>query len=184
MPDTAPSAASLVTSAETGAGFWQMGILWSPLVSGESTRGTYSLMEQLMPAKAGPPPHVHDQGEEVFYILDGEMALQLGDQVVVGTRGQLVRIPAGTPHAFAVTSETARVLNFYVPAALDLQVAMLGTPATSPDLPPPGAQREPTAEQERAFTQRLHDLATQSMSSQQDLLGPYRDQDPTGPNMP
>jgi uncharacterized cupin superfamily protein len=30
-------------------------------------------MEQLMPAKAGPPPHVHDQGEEVFYILDGEM---------------------------------------------------------------------------------------------------------------
>jgi len=37
---------------------------------------------------------VHDQGEEVFYILDGEMALQLGDQVVIGTSGQLVRIPA------------------------------------------------------------------------------------------
>ena len=68
-----------------------------------------------MPAKAGPPPHVHDQGEEVFYILDGEMALQLGNQVVTGTSGQLVRIPAGTPHAFAVRTETARVLNFYVP---------------------------------------------------------------------
>ena len=43
-----------------------------------------------MLAKAGPPSHVHDQGEEVFYILDGEMALQLGDQVVIGTSGQLV----------------------------------------------------------------------------------------------
>src|ERR1700734_4312456 len=166
MPDeTAINAAARVASGETAGGFWQMGILWSPLTSGESTRGAYSLMEQLMPAKAGPPPHVHDQGEEVFYILDGEMALQLGEQVVIGTSGQLVRIPAGTPHAFAVRTATARVLNFYVPAALDLQVAMLGTPATGPVLPPPGAQRRPTAEQEQAFTERLHDLATQAMSA-------------------
>ena len=185
MPDeTAFDAASLVTSAETAAGFWQMGILWTPLIPGESTRGTYSLMEQLMPAKAGPPPHVHDQGEEVFYILDGELALQLGDQVVVGTKGQLVRIPAGTPHAFAVTTATARVLNFYVPAALDLQVAMLGTPATGPILPPPGAQGRPTEEQERAFAERLHDLATQRMSTQHDLLGEYRDHGAAHPNMP
>ncbi len=185
MPDETPfDAASLVASAETAAGFWQMGILWTPLISGESTRGTYSLMEQLMPAKAGPPPHVHDQGEEIFYILDGEMALQLGDRVVIGTSGQLVRIPAGIPHAFAVKTETARVLNFYVPAALDLQVAMLGTPATSPTLPPPGAQRLPSAERERAFAQRLHDLATQSMSDQRDLLREYRDHDAAQPNMP
>jgi hypothetical protein len=52
---------------------------------------------------------------------------------------------------------------------------MLGTPATSPALPPPGAQRPPTKEQEHAFAQRLHDLATQSMSAQPDLLGEYRD---------
>ena len=185
MPDeTAFDAASLVTSAATAAGFWQMGILWTPLIPGESTRGTYSLMEQLMPAKAGPPPHVHDHGEEVFYILDGEMALQLGDQVVVGTKGQLVRIPAGPPHAFAVTTATARVLNFYVPAALDLQVAMLGTPATGPILPPPGAQGRPTEEQEHAFAERLHDLATQRMSTQHDLLGEYRDHGAAHPNMP
>jgi quercetin dioxygenase-like cupin family protein len=178
------SGPSLTTSAETAPGFWQMGILWTPLITGESTGGTYSLMEQLMPAKAGPPPHVHDQGEEVFYILDGELALQLGDQVINGTRGQLVRIPAGTPHAFAVTTDTARVLNFYVPAALDLQVAMLGTPATSPVLPPAGAQRPPTAAQEQAFAQRLHDLATQSMSAQPDLLGQYRDHGASHPDMP
>ena len=184
MPDeTAFDAASLVTSAETAAGFWQMGILWTPLIPGESTRGAYSLMEQLMPAMAGPPPHVHDQGEEVFYILDGEMALQLGDQVVIGTSGQLVRIPAGTPHAFAVRTQTARVLNFYVPAALDLQVAMLGTPATRAILPPPGAQRPPTKEQEQAFAQRVHDLATQKMSAQRDLLGQYRDHTAAHPNM-
>ena len=48
----------LVASVETVQGYWQMGILWSPLVSGEQTKGQYSIMEQLMPAAAGPPPHV------------------------------------------------------------------------------------------------------------------------------
>ncbi len=164
----------LVTSAAEAQGYWQMGILWTPLVSSEQTKGQYSLMEQLMPAFAGPPPHVHDQGDEVFYILDGEMTMQLGEQVVVGGQGQLVRIPAGTAHAFVVTSDSARVLNFYVPAGLDLQVAMLGTPATSPTLPPEGAQRPPSHEQQQAFDNRLHDLATQTMAPVQDLLAQYR----------
>src|SRR5581483_1282291 len=84
----------LVTSVATVPGYWQLGILWSPLVSTEQARGAYSLMEQLMPAQAGPPPHVHDPGEELFYILAGELPLQLGDQVVAGRAGQLVRIPA------------------------------------------------------------------------------------------
>jgi quercetin dioxygenase-like cupin family protein len=164
----------LVTSVETAQGYWQMGILWTPLVTTEQTRGEYSLMEQLMPVSAGPPPHMHDHGDEVFYILDGEMAMQLGDETITGTTGQLVRIPAGTAHAFVVTSETARVLNFYVPAGLDMQVAMLGTPASAPTLPPEGVERSPTDEQQRAFSNRLHDLATQRMAPVADLLAHYR----------
>lgn len=86
-----------------------------------------------------------------------------------------MRIPAGTPHGFAVKSATARVLNFYVPADLDRQVAMLGTPATGNVLPPPGAEHPPSKEQEQAFATRLHDLATQAISGQPDLLTDYRD---------
>ena len=91
-----------------------------------------------------------------------------------------MRIPAGTTHAFVVTSATARVLNFYVPAGLDLQVAMLGTPATGPILPPEGAERPPTPEQDQAFAHRLHDLATQTMASDEDRLAPYRSGHPEG----
>ena len=178
MADPSPDVSSLVASVATVLGYWQLDILWSPLVSTEQTGGTYSLMEQLMPAQAGPPPHVHDQGDELFYILDGELALQLGDQVVNGQPGQLIRIPAGTPHCFAVRSETARVLNFYVPGMLDTQIAALGTPATSPRLPTRADQHPATPAQHEAFSQRLHDLATQSRSDQPDLLGRYRSNDP------
>ena len=178
MTESARDLSSLVTSAATGAGYWQLDILWSPLVSTEQTRGAYSLMEQLMPAKAGPPPHVHDHGEEVFYILDGELALQLDDRVVAGKPGQLVRIPAGTPHCFAVRSATARVLNFYVPGMLDTQVTMLGTPATSRRLPDRADQHAATPAQREAFAQLLHDLATQAPAEQEDLLAAYRSDDP------
>jgi hypothetical protein len=51
-------------------------------------------------------------------------------------------------------------------------------------LPPPGAQRRPTAEQEHAFPERLHDLATQTMSTQRGLLGEYRGHHAAHPNMP
>jgi quercetin dioxygenase-like cupin family protein len=169
---------SLVASAATAPGYWQLDILWSPLVTSEQTRGAYSLMEQLMPAKAGPPPHVHEYGDELFYILDGELALQLDDQVVEGTAGQLVRIPAGTAHCFAVRSQTARVLNFYVPGMLDTQVTMLGTPATGPYLPAREDQHPASTAQQEAFSRRLHDLATQAPASQEDLLGAYRSDDP------
>lgn len=174
----------LTSSVETVQSYWQMGILWSPLITTEQTSGVYSVMEQLMPACAGPPPHVHDHGEEIFYLLEGEIAMQLGEQVLVATQGQMVRVPAGTTHAFAVSSETARVLNFYVPAGLDLQVAMLGTPATAPTLPPAGAEREPTAEAQAAFAARLHDLATQRMAADPDLLADYRAASPATGSMP
>ena len=174
MTESQDNMSSLVASVATVPGYWQLDILWSPLVSTEQTRGAYSLMEQLMPAQAGPPPHVHDQGDELFYILDGELALQLGDQVVAGQPGQLVRIPAGTPHCFAVRSETARVLNFYVPGMLDTQIAMLGTPATDARLPGRDEQRPATQDQQEAFSQRLHDLATQAPSAQPDLLAHLR----------
>ena len=178
MADHAHDVSSLVISAATRPGYWQLDILWSPLVSTEQTQGAYSLMEQLMPAQAGPPPHVHDHGDELFYILDGELVLQLGDTVVAGTAGQLVRIPAGTPHCFAVRSDTARVLNFYVPGALDTQIAMLGTPATELRLPDRADQHPATPEQQEAFTRRLHELATQSLSAQPDLLARYRGDGP------
>lgn len=164
----------LLSDVDTAPRFWQMGIMWSVLASGDQTGGAYTVMEQLMPHKAGPPPHRHERKAELFYVLDGEMALQLDDQVATGRAGQLVRIPAGTTHSFAVLTPTARVLNFYVPAALDLTLSMTATPAVDAGLPPAGAQEPPTAEQTRALLERLHELETQSPSSQDDLIAHLR----------
>src|SRR5206468_94832 len=86
----------------------------------------------------------------------------------------LVRIPRGVPHGFAVTTPTARFLNLYVPGALDVVISMLGTPATEPGLPPDGSEEPPSTEKIAALGKRLEELAAQKWTGQQDLLADYR----------
>jgi uncharacterized cupin superfamily protein len=60
--------------------------------------------------------HVHASVEEQFYVLDGEMELRAGDDVVVGGPGTFVSVPTGVAHAFANRSEApARMLLVVTP---------------------------------------------------------------------
>lgn len=169
----------LITSAGTVTGHWQLDILWSVLVSQDDTEGKFSVMEQLMPRRSGVAPHLHPRVSEMFYVLDGAMAVQLDDQLVTATPGQFVRIPPGTPHAFAVTSETCRVLNLYVPALFDDYISMTSVVATAPTPPPPGLQHPPTETQTAAFNARLVELSVNRWLDLPDLVSDLRD-DPQG----
>jgi quercetin dioxygenase-like cupin family protein len=165
---------SPVSSVDTVPAYWGFGSLWSPLVTSEQTHGRYSIVEQLMPGQSGPPPHTHDQSDEVFYILEGQVHLQLGDDVSTAEAGQLVRVPRGVPHGFVVRSDQARFLNFFVPATMDQMVAMLSAPASALTVPPPGTDSGPTEQQVAEFMDRLRETASLSWSSQQDLLAEQR----------
>ncbi len=43
--------------------------------------------------------HVHDKVDEVLYVVAGEGAVRIGDQVVTMKPGSLAVVPLGTPHA-------------------------------------------------------------------------------------
>jgi mannose-6-phosphate isomerase-like protein (cupin superfamily) len=161
-------------SRETVPGYWGFGSLTSPLVRSEQTHGAYSIVEQLMPANSGPPPHIHAQSDEVFYILEGAVHLQLGDSVSLAEAGQLVRVPLGVPHAFAVQSAQVRMLIFFMPATMDQFVTMLSAPATELTVPPPGPGPEPSEQQMADFMNHLREAASLSWSEQQDLLTQFR----------
>lgn len=125
---TTPTNQPFLTTREQAPSFWQVDSLWSVLASGETTGGDLTVLDQVMPARSGPPPHVHPRLHEYFYLLDGEIAFQLGEEVMTGTTGAMVSVPAGTAHAFAVVSQTARVLNLYTPGGFTEQISWLGTP--------------------------------------------------------
>ena len=83
----------------------------------EETGGAFLLFEDLMSQGKTTPLHVHVDEDETLYVLEGEIVVHIaGENHVLGADGIAVA-PRGVPHAFLVTSETARVLTLQTPGA-------------------------------------------------------------------
>src|SRR4051812_10715966 len=67
--------------------------------SGQETGGAIGFLEGVSPPGFGAPRHIHHACDELFYILDGEFELAIGDELISATPGTFVFIPRGTVHA-------------------------------------------------------------------------------------
>jgi len=95
-------------------------------VSGDDTGGAYSVLEYRAETGAGSPLHVHHNEDESFFILEGAITFQLGDERSKGTPSTFLRIPKGLRHAFVnAESEPARTLIILTPAGLEYFFAEL-----------------------------------------------------------
>jgi mannose-6-phosphate isomerase-like protein (cupin superfamily) len=66
------------------------------------TRGAYAIRENEAPAGYGGVPfHIHREGEEAFFVLDGELTVFDGDRPLTAAAGTFVLIPRGTVHTIA-----------------------------------------------------------------------------------
>ena len=82
-----------------------------------------------MPPGGGPPPHVHSREEEGFYVLEGEITLQVGDKRLVASAGTFANMPVGTPHSFKNESgQPAKMLISVAPAGLEKMFFEFGVP--------------------------------------------------------
>jgi quercetin dioxygenase-like cupin family protein len=83
------------------------------------TARRFSVMEVTLPRDMGPPPHDHDW-DEAYYVLEGEVRFQLGEDVRVYSQGDFIYAPGGVLHAFKGASQTpARVLVLDAPATME-----------------------------------------------------------------
>ena len=124
-----------------------VGDVYRFLATGEDTNGKYAMWEAIVPPGGGPPPHVHSREEEGFYILEGEITVQIGDQRLVATAGMFANMPVGTPHSFKNESgKPARMLISVAPAGLEQMFFEVGVPlaegATTALPPDEGRDRE------------------------------------------
>jgi mannose-6-phosphate isomerase-like protein (cupin superfamily) len=117
--------------------FWLADTLWVLLASGDQTGGRYSLLWERCPLESGPAPHTHEQDEQL-YVLDGNLTVRVGNQLLEAASGWFLSIPRGTVHSFRVDSQTATILTSYTPAGFERLITELGVPATTRTLPPPG----------------------------------------------
>ncbi len=85
-----------------------------------STGGVIAMEEGVLePGRPGPYRHYHPNMAEAFYVLEGELLLQIGDHIERAGAGTFAFCPAGCVHAFrAAGTQPARVLIMAIPPAL------------------------------------------------------------------
>jgi mannose-6-phosphate isomerase-like protein (cupin superfamily) len=93
----------------------------------------FSLVEHPIAARTlAAPMHVHSNEDEYSYVLEGEVGVQIGDEILYASPGDLVVKPRGVWHAFwNRRDEPARLLEIISPAGFERYFAEL-----APLLPP------------------------------------------------
>ena len=121
-------------------------------VRAEDSEGRIGAMANAVAADfAGPPLHHHDF-DELFWVLDGELTFQLGDEVVTRRAGELAFAPRGVHHTFANHSGApARTLIACTPAGFERYFARLE--AERRGVEPPAWALQPTPEVTRVGPQ-------------------------------
>jgi mannose-6-phosphate isomerase-like protein (cupin superfamily) len=124
--------------AGSGPATWAMGSLFERLVSGEESDDRLGASLVTQPPGIATPLHVHTREAEAFFLLDGTMTYQAGDERLLLAEGDFVYLPLGVPHAFRTTgSSPVRYLGLTSPGALLHLYDEVGMAATERRLPGP-----------------------------------------------
>ncbi len=107
------------------------------LVDDSQTDGRFSLVELNGAPGDMPPLHVHDDEDETFYVLEGELELHIAERAPVTLApGQAAYAPRGLAHVYRVTSPNqARWLVTCTGTGFARLIREIGVPVSAATLP-------------------------------------------------
>lgn len=89
-------------------------------VTGESTGGRFALVEHPIEPGGLVEYHTHIEEDECSYVLEGEIGVQVGDEVIAAPAGAVVYKPLGVEHAFwNAGSVRTRLIDIISPAGFE-----------------------------------------------------------------
>ena len=124
-----------ILSADVQQAVWFLGALVTVRADGKATGNQLAILEHAGERGYSSPLHSHQADEETFFVLEGELRVEVGGKASAAGPGSVAFLPRQLPHAFVVTSPQARFLTFHTPAGFDAFTVAAGTPAVS-DHPP------------------------------------------------
>lgn len=123
---------------------WFQGGLMTIHADAADTRGDFALIEVSGSAGGEPPRHVHENEDELFFVLDGQLKAFRGQEELILEPGDAALLPRGIPHTFRIESGAARWLLYITPGGFEEFFRELSTPAK--DLAPPKNPPSPDIE--------------------------------------
>jgi mannose-6-phosphate isomerase-like protein (cupin superfamily) len=137
MPATIESINAIGPIGDRHQASWVTNSLMIERATAEDTGGLYSVWEMWATADGTPPPHMHENEDEAFLVLAGSMDVTVGGVTTSVGPGGFAFAPRGVPHAFAITSDVARLVLIATPGGAEQFFRAAGEPATAMALPVP-----------------------------------------------
>lgn len=134
--------APVAVRAGEGEARWWFGSLAVIKATAADTGGQMSIVEITEAPGAEAPLHVHHHEDEGFWILEGDVTLQVGDTTIEAHAGDYAFGPRDIPHRYTVGKAGCRMLFILTPGGFEDLVVEMSEPATSRTLPPP-SEEEP-----------------------------------------
>jgi quercetin dioxygenase-like cupin family protein len=122
-----------------GPGTWAMGSLFEHLVVAGETGGTLGMSLVTQPPGIATPMHRHTKEAEAWFVLEGRIDYQAGDDLHELSDGDFIYLPLGLPHGFRIRgSRPAKFLALTTPGGLMGLYDEVGVPAGAMHLPGEG----------------------------------------------
>src|SRR5262245_14805677 len=113
-----------------GQSFWLLTDLHTFKVTGEQTNGALGVAELKASPEMAPPPHLHRDNDEAFYVLEGTFDFSLAGSPFSAGAGSFVYLPRGVVHTHAAGGgKPARAVVFQTPAGVERFIEEAGQPA-------------------------------------------------------
>jgi quercetin dioxygenase-like cupin family protein len=136
----------LVVRNDEGEAHWWFGALAEIKATAADTGGLMSIVEVSEPPGIEAPLHVHHRDDEGFWVLEGDVSFEVGDETIEASAGDYVFGPREIPHRFTVGDGGCRMLFILVPGGIEDVIRATSEPALSRTLPPP-PEAEPSPEE-------------------------------------
>jgi quercetin dioxygenase-like cupin family protein len=131
----APARQPHTLEAQEGDAVWFLDNLLT-VKAAKAHGAQFGVVESAMPAGSHTPLHAHDEEDEAFYVLEGELTLFVGEARKIELRaGGYAHIPRGTAHGF-ITRTPVRMLVLCGTDGFIEMAREAGMPAPRRELPP------------------------------------------------
>ncbi|WP_329203072.1 cupin domain-containing protein [Streptomyces sp. NBC_01435] len=152
---------ALYVPSGEGETSWVFADTYTLKAGARETNGTLTFLEATVPPEGGPEPHIHNDHDEAFYVISGELEFLNGDETVTASAGGFFFVPRGTRHRFRNRGyHAAKMIFFFTPGGIE-ELLLAGATPAEPGVAPPIRElsigEPPTELMERYATEVLPD---------------------------
>jgi mannose-6-phosphate isomerase-like protein (cupin superfamily) len=87
-------------------------------ITGADTNQTFEVVEEICKPGFQSRAHYHIKAFETFYVIEGSVDFQVGDELFHATKGSCIHIPPGVPHQ-GTSRDGVHMLMIYSPAGTE-----------------------------------------------------------------